>query len=63
MRSTQNYAQRGDCCLFVDDVDGGCLVQLPSGREMNTKDMGGYDTPYIDPETRREVFYPGWAEW
>lgn len=63
MRSTNSYKLRHRTCLFRGDTDRGCLVVLPSGREMDTDDMGDYDTPYIDPDDGQEVFYPGWASW
>lgn len=63
MRSTQQWLMKQHTVLFNGDTDRGCSVILPSGIEMDTADMGDYDTPFFDPQTGLEVFYPGWAEW
>ena len=61
MRTTQD--SRDNICLFIDDLpDGGCLVSLPDGSTMNTKEMGDNNTPFLMKDGT-EIFYPGWAEW
>ena len=48
-------------CSFIDDVEGGCLVDTPDG-PMCTGDMNDYGVPFYLKDGR-EIFYPSWCDW
>ena len=59
MRVTQD--DKANWVYFVDDVEGGTLVQTKSGSQFIPTTKPG--EPEYDPVTREEIFYPGWCEW